>query len=259
MSFLGGRLAGKEGAFFFEESKHAVTRLAQKIKPTPSSVPTNQESLASPSSSSSSSPDVLPEILRHSLPSKIFKSHVSSDSSLSNNTSKWVLPTDPNNTSSVSPDALNPLRAYVSLPQVTFGAKRWQLPNTENSVQASTANDLRCDKYTPINPEKLKAAAIGMSQIGKAFAIATALVFGGSALTFSLAASKLELHNSGDIRTKGKDIVQPRLETFKAQLSPLRIWAEEKSKKWHLEKQEDIKEKPFVKELSSILGAKSSS
>ncbi|KAK4369351.1 hypothetical protein RND71_013143 [Anisodus tanguticus] len=303
MSFLGGRLAGKEGAFFFEESKHAVTRLAQKIKPTPSSVPTNQESLAS---SSSSSPDVLPEILRHSLPSKIFKSHVSSDSSLSNNTSKWVLPTDPNNTSSVSPDALNPLRAYVSLPQVTFGAKSrgsignrlsalsrvggiiladiaatllpyvqlsldpldylldnivglWQLPNTENSVQASTANDLRRDKYTPINPEKLKAAAIGMSQIGKAFAIATALVFGGSALTFSLAASKLELHNSDDIRTKGKDIVQPRLETFKAQLSPLRIWAEEKSKKWHLEKQEDIKEKPFVKELSSILGAKSSS
>lgn len=27
-----------------------------------------------------------------------------------------------------------------------------------------------------------------------------------------------------DIRTKGKDIVQPRLETFKEQLIPLRIW-----------------------------------
>lgn len=29
---------------------------------------------------------------------------------------------------------------------------------------------------------------------------------------------------SDDIRTKGKDIVQPRLEIFKEQLSPLRIW-----------------------------------
>ncbi|XP_004243530.1 uncharacterized protein [Solanum lycopersicum] len=253
MSFLAGRVAGKEGAFFFEESKHAVTRLAQKINKNPTSSPSNSTSL----NQESSSPDVLPEILRHSLPSKIFHSPSSADSSLSN-TSKWVLPTDPNTTNSVSPDALNPLRAYVSLPQVTFGPKRWQLPDTENSVQASTANDLRRDKYTPINPEKLKAAAVGMSQIAKAFAIATALVLGGSALTFGLAASKLELHNPDDIRTKGKDMVQPRLETFKEQLNPLRIWAEEKSKKWHLEKKEHIKEKPLIKELSKILGAKSS-
>ncbi|CAN4103662.1 unnamed protein product [Withania somnifera] len=253
MSFLAGRLAGKEGAFFFEESKHAVTRLAQKInKPTPSnSASPNYQEPASPP------PDVLPEILKHSLLSKIFYSPTSSDSSLSHAT-KWVLPTDPNKTSSVSPDALNPIRAYVSLPQVTFGPKRWQLPDAENSVQASTANDLRRDKYTPINPEKLKAAAMGMSQIAKAFAIATALVFGGSALTFRWAASKLEFQNIDDIRTKGKDIVHPRLETFKEQLSPLRIWAEEKSKKWHLEKEEDIKEKPLIKELSKILGAKSS-
>lgn len=34
--------------------------------------------------------------------------------------------------------------------------------------------------------------------------------------------------------------------------------AEEKSKKWRLEKNEDIKEKPLIKELSKILGAKSS-
>ncbi|XP_055823552.1 uncharacterized protein LOC129892043 [Solanum dulcamara] len=256
MSFLTGRLAGKEGAFFFEESKHAVTRLAQKINKNPTSSPSNSVSVNQESVSPSS--DVLPEILRHSLPSKIFHSPASSaDSSLSH-ASKWVLPSDTNKTNSVSPDALNPLTAYISLPQVTFGPKRWQLPDTENSVQASTANDLRRDKYTPINPEKLKAAAVGMSQIAKAFAIATALVFGGSALTFGFAASKLELHNSDDIRTKGKDIVQSRLETFKEQLSPLRIWAEEKSKKWRLEKKEDIKEKPLVKELSKILGAKSS-
>lgn len=43
-------------------------------------------------------------------------------------------------------------------------AIRWQLPDSENSVLASTANDLRHDKYTPMNPEKLKAAAAGLSQ-----------------------------------------------------------------------------------------------
>ncbi|CAL5367071.1 unnamed protein product [Camellia sinensis] len=39
----------------------------------------------------------------------------------------------------------------------------WQLPNTNSSVLASTANELRRDKYTPINPEKLKAAVVGLS------------------------------------------------------------------------------------------------
>ncbi|CAL5365128.1 unnamed protein product [Camellia sinensis] len=40
----------------------------------------------------------------------------------------------------------------------------WQLPNIDSSVLASTANELRRDKYTPVNPEKLKAAAVGLSQ-----------------------------------------------------------------------------------------------
>lgn len=43
-------------------------------------------------------------------------------------------------------------------------ACRWQLPNAENSFVASTANDSRQDKYAPVNPEKLKAAAAGFSQ-----------------------------------------------------------------------------------------------
>ena len=43
-------------------------------------------------------------------------------------------------------------------------ACRWQLPTAENAVLASTANELRRDKYTPVNPEKLKAAAAGLSQ-----------------------------------------------------------------------------------------------
>ena len=137
--------------------------------------------------------DVLPEVLKHSLPFKIF-GQPSYSSSISK-ASKWALHSDPNNASISSPDALNPLRAYVSLPQVTFGPKRsdlplsfitnfgfffflpigfsivselricrWELPSTEHSVMASTANELRKDKYTPINPEKLKAAAEGLQR-----------------------------------------------------------------------------------------------
>lgn len=41
--------------------------------------------------------------------------------------------------------------------------RRWQLPQLENSALASTANELRQDRHTPINPEKLKAAAEGLA------------------------------------------------------------------------------------------------
>ncbi|KAK9284828.1 hypothetical protein L1049_024006 [Liquidambar formosana] len=257
MSFLAGRLAGKEGSYFFQESKRAVGRLIEK-----NATATTNKGLPSPPSSSAvkhveeAQADVLPEVLRHSLPSKIFQQQPL-DSSISKS-SKWVLHPDPNGVSSVSPDALNPLRAYVSLPQVTFGPKRWELPNAEHSVLASTANDLRRDKYTPVNPEKLKAAAEGLLQIGKAFAVATAVVFGCATLMFGLAASKLELHTSDDIRTKGRDLVRPKFEVVKEHVIPLKNWAENMSKKWHLERQEDVKEKPIIKELSKMLGAKTS-
>ncbi|EOX93296.1 hypothetical protein QUC31_004058 [Theobroma cacao] len=308
MSFLAGRLAGKEAAFFFQESKHAVNRLAEK---NPKSLPSTPPSLEQEAQA-----DVLPEVLKHSLPSRILGQR-SDPSSLSKG-SKWALHSDPNNASISSPDAMNPLRAYLSLPQVTFGPKRWALPSTEHSVMASTANAMRKDKFIPINPEKLKAAAEGLQQIGKAFAVATAIVFGGATLLFGMAASKLELHNkhkdstfdpithdavmcysndddmlikliyqykhllpnqmrvfshvfqvrkctetalhlgSDDIRTKGKDLVQPKLEMIREQLSPIRTWAENMSKKWNLEREEAIKEKPIIKELSKILGAKTS-
>lgn len=255
MSFLAGRLAGKEGAYFFQESKHAVAKLAQKN--------TTQKPSSLPASSSSSNKaqheaqaDVLPEVLRHSLPSKVYYQPLDSSSSLS--TSKWELHLDPNNGSSLSAEALNPLRAYLSLPQVTFGPKRWELPLVENSVTASTANELRQDRHVPINPEKLKAAAEGLAQIGKSFAVATAIVFGGSTLLFGLAVSKLELHTSDDLQTKGRELVKPKFEVIKEQLVPLRNWADNMSKKWHLEREEVIKEKQIIKELSKILGAKTS-
>ncbi|KAK5784319.1 uncharacterized protein LOC108473912 [Gossypium arboreum] len=246
MSFLAGRLAGKEGAFFFRESKQAVNRLVEK---TPKNLSSNPPSLEQQTQA-----DVLPEVLKHSLPSKIFRQP--SDASSLSRSSKWALHTHPTNASSSSPDALNPLRAYVSLPQVTFGPKRWELPTSEHSTMASTANELRKDKYTPLNPEKLKAAAEGLKRIGMAFIVATTMVFGGAALMFGIAASKLELHSSDDVRTKGKDLVQPKFDMIREQLVPLRTWAENTSKKWHLEREEAIKDKPIIKELSKTLGAK---
>ncbi|KAK6919325.1 hypothetical protein RJ641_015229 [Dillenia turbinata] len=246
MSFLAGRLAGTEGAYFLQESKQAVSKIIEKSK-------NHLPSSSTTKPSTEESADVLPEILRHSLPPKIFQNQTSNSSSLSKS-SKWALHSDPNFASSVSPDVLNPLRGYLSLPQVTFGPRRWNLPNAENSVLASTANEMRHDRYTPLNPEKLKAAA----DVGKAFAVATLLVFGGASLTLGLAASKLETYNADDIKAKGKDIVRPKFEVFKEQLIPLRSWADNMSKRWHFEREQEIKEKPIIKELSRILSAKSS-
>lgn len=138
MSFLAGRLAAIEGAHCLQESKKAVNRLANKLNHKFDSSPL-------PSSSSNSSKpfknngvenqgelaDVLPEILKHNLPPSIYQySSATVENSSSSplfRASKWVVQTDPkkNTTSSVSFDALNPLKGYVSLPQVTFGPKRY--------------------------------------------------------------------------------------------------------------------------------------
>lgn len=125
MSFLAGRLAGKEGAYFFQESKQAVNRLAEKA--TTGSRSGNLQSLTSPSPPSNGEvkADILPEVLRHSLPPGVFGRQSPSNPSSLSMASKWVVATDPNGRSAVSADALNPLRGYVSLPQVTFGPKRF--------------------------------------------------------------------------------------------------------------------------------------
>ncbi|KAK3040430.1 hypothetical protein RJ639_028679 [Escallonia herrerae] len=227
------------------ESKHAVGRLVQKKPPPPPPPPSSAEN---ETLSSAAAADVLPEVLRHSLPSKILRPP--SDSSISQ-ASKWVLRSDPNDASSVSLDALNPLRAYVSLPQVTFGPKRWQLPNAQNSVSASTANDSR-RVYLLVCMLLLLVGLVSLSFHGsnmvlrllvfaKASAVATTIIFGGASMMFALAASKLELRTSDDIRTKGKDIVQPKFEIVGEQFGPLRTWAEGMSKKWHLERGKVLK------------------
>ncbi|KAB2618709.1 hypothetical protein D8674_014578 [Pyrus ussuriensis x Pyrus communis] len=65
---------------------------------------------------------MLPEVLRHSLPSKIFYQSSETTSSL-DTASQWVFESDSKNGHFVSAEALNPLRAYLSLPPSLLAAK----------------------------------------------------------------------------------------------------------------------------------------
>ncbi|RWR77544.1 Guanosine-5'-triphosphate,3'-diphosphate pyrophosphatase [Cinnamomum micranthum f. kanehirae] len=257
MSFLAGRSAAAEGAYFLQESKQAVERLSRKY---PSSSSSSPSIPTKTHSSEAQTADVLHEVLRHSIPINPSHHHPQSSLPSLSTSSKWRPSSSSSSSSShpsVSSDAVNPLRAYVSMPQVTFGPKRWQLPNEEHAVLASTANELRRDRHTHVDSRKLKAAAEGLSQIGKAFAIASTIVFGGATVAFMLTASKLQLHNSDDIKTKGRDLFHPRLEMIREQVGPLRDWAEQNSRKWHFEREEEAKEKPaIIKEISKQFGVR---
>ncbi|KAH7688896.1 hypothetical protein IHE45_03G060000 [Dioscorea alata] len=244
MSFLAGRLAATEGAYFLQESKQAVGRIASKL-PSPAKQPPQPSGARELDQDAA---DVLPEIHRHSVPIK--GTAEPSESTLT--ASKWALKGSSSPFPFVSPDALNPLRAYVSLPQATFGPKRWQLPDEHPTFLASTANELRRDRYPPLNPEKLKAVTTGFSLIGSAFALATTVVFGGAAIV----AWQLQINDVDNFRTKGKDLLLPGAEKVREQVGPLRTWAENMSRKWHVKGDESTKEKSIIKELSKVLGAK---
>ncbi|KAI3870483.1 hypothetical protein MKX03_022676 [Papaver bracteatum] len=255
MSFLARRTASVEGAYFYQESKLAVSRLVEKDKKNNSNFASSLNSSISVVENETQA-DVLPEILKHSLPLNI--SEPFSESSIST-ASKWNLPRDVSKVHSLSSEAINPFGSYIALPQVTLGPKRWRFPEGENSVFASTANDLRTDKYNIYgDAEKLKAISAGISQIGASFAIATAVVFGGAALAFGITASKLDIHNSEDIKTKGKDLLQPKFDGVRDQLVPMRVWAESKSKGWRTVMDKQVQENRLVKELSKNLGVKES-
>ncbi|XP_068656042.1 uncharacterized protein [Aristolochia californica] len=251
MSFLAGRLASTEGAYFLQESKQAVVKLAQKLPPSTST--SKAVKLTDPSDGDKS--DVLHEVLRHSLPPSTFSPPAASSLSTA---SRWVVAPPPISSAKASPDAINPLRAFTSLPQVTFGPKRWQFPTMgDHSISASTANELRHDMHSTVNSKNLEAAAQGLSQIGKAFAVASVVVFGGATVAFTVTASKLQLQSIDDIKTKGKGLLQPQLEIAREQLVPVHVWTENMSRKWHVEWIKGSKEKPaIVQEIKKILGAR---
>ncbi|RWR83016.1 Coiled-coil domain-containing protein 21, putative isoform 2 [Cinnamomum micranthum f. kanehirae] len=258
MSFIAGRLAATESAYFFQESKHAVGRLSEKKKLSPPSNATLKPKKTHEEAAAHEA-DVLPEILRHSLPIKAFHYQPPSLPTIST-ASKWKASSSSSSLSFRPPlyDAHNPLREVLCLPQVTFGPRRWNLPNEENSVVASTANELRRESMqTHVDSKKVRAAEEGLSQIGKSLAIATTAVFGGATVTFMLTASKLQVHNSEDFRAKGRELLQPRFEAIREQVGPLRDWAEQMSRKWHYKGEEEAKEKPIIiRELSKRLGVK---
>lgn len=242
--FLGRALAGREGAYFLQQSKNAVGNLVaqQRRNPQQKVLPDSAETRSSPCEPA----DVLPEILRHSIP----LSPPSYSDSSSFAASKWAIRSgDP---AYRNDGAFNPLRDYLSLPQVTFGPKRWELPAGANSVLASTANDLRTDKYEHVNPEKLKAAAAGLAQIGKAFVAATVIIFGAATCTLAFAISKLQVQDADDIKVRGQQIFRPKVDVFREQMLPLQAWVESMSRKWHIQGGDEIKEKPIVKELSKL-------
>uniref|UniRef100_A0A8R7V6A4 Uncharacterized protein n=1 Tax=Triticum urartu TaxID=4572 RepID=A0A8R7V6A4_TRIUA len=109
MSFLAGRLAAQEGAYFLQESRNAAGRLAQKL-PAPEHGPRP----ASPPPSA----DVLPEILRHSMP---LRPTLPPPNSTLYGSTRLALPPGGAEAAGVAPDVLSPLRSYVALPQATFG------------------------------------------------------------------------------------------------------------------------------------------
>ncbi|XP_037468788.1 uncharacterized protein LOC119340989 isoform X2 [Triticum dicoccoides] len=238
MSFLAGRLAAQEGAYFLQESRNAASRLAQKIPasehgPRPASPPP--------------SADVLPEILRHSMP---LRPTLPPPNSTLYGSTRWALPPGGAKAAGVSPDVLNPLRSYVALPQATFG-----LGPKRPYYSSPSTNEGRRDMHPPpMDPEKLKAVIARYSQVGKALLriAGTILVIGEATAELLYTVNKLQLHSVGDVRAKGKE----HADMVKVQLAPLRKWAEDTSRKWHYKGNKESKEKPILdRERSRALSA----
>ena len=101
--------------YFLQESKTTAGRLWEKLPPFASAPAGGARASVQPS------PDALLEILRHSVPIK--GTPPPAEASLSAS-SRWALPPGGAEAAGLHPDALNPLRSYVSLPQATFGPKR---------------------------------------------------------------------------------------------------------------------------------------
>ncbi|KAH8940781.1 hypothetical protein BDL97_14G002600 [Sphagnum fallax] len=243
MSFLAGRLAATEGAFFTQHSKQAAIALRQKIDSSPS--PSSSSPKPSPNNNgfpvilSASEADVLPEVLRHSLPLQ----HVprvpqtqsaTAPSSLAASLNLTLATREGAKTGGPSGDGLRhglPVELFATAPQTFLGPKRWRLETAEVSALASTANEARTDIN---NTTKQKALMEGYFVVTKAFMVATGLVFGGALTTAAIAGALLDIQSVKDIRTQGHEYFQPGVQRLQQSFEPLRLWAQGKCEKWKL-------------------------
>ncbi|KAI5068927.1 hypothetical protein GOP47_0015228 [Adiantum capillus-veneris] len=245
MSFLAGRVAASEGAYFNETSKHAIARLREKAAAS--------NTLFQPSTSSSLeeaaiAADVLPEILQHSLPlpraclqadlqhyslpSQLLPSPSSLAASLS---STAPPPRLPPHAYHVNLDTTGLYAFSPNLPQCSFGPRRWKPPVEEElKLVASTANQARMEGFPTMDDTRVEAFVEGYSTVMRAFLIATALIVGGSSIAVGTIASKAQIHSVEDIRTKGHEHIRPWAKAIDKRFEPWKQWVHQHGVGWRM-------------------------
>ncbi|CAM6084414.1 unnamed protein product [Calypogeia fissa] len=250
MSFLAGRMAATEGAFFKEQSKAAAKLLKEKMDPKKLA-----EKASSPNTNANA--DTLPEILMHSPPTpppgfsppsvvaKRPPSPVPEGSSLagfSQSILKQVTKVDgPPRLGLSKIIGKDPVERFSpSLPrEATFGPRRWNLEHSPGSQPVpSTANAARLEAEPVVDPPTQEEVREGMVAIAKAFAVSTTLVFGGAAVAIGYLGYRLEWHSLKDIKTKSREVMVPRVEAIREWFKPTQQWALQKAEKWKLQEAE---------------------
>ncbi|KAH7422798.1 hypothetical protein KP509_12G026200 [Ceratopteris richardii] len=232
MNIFARRAAASEGAFFSQASKESIVRLREKT-------PRSSAPAAGDASSTGDvallkdevNPDVLPEILQHSLPKHQQYDPLPTSSSPSPSSLVSLASAKPSNVASRHRADNNGLAFLPTLPQASFGPRRWKVTEEEVKLMASTANEARFLDDTPtMDDAKAKALVEGYGVILKAFAVATALVIGGATVATTALMSKLQIHSTDDIRVKGSEHMQPRAEAIRSLFEPWRQWVQERLK-----------------------------
>lgn len=250
MSFLPGRMAATEGAFFREQSKAAAKFLKEKMDP-------QKLAETAPSSNANAHAGTLPEILMHTSPTpppgfspppvtaKRPPSPVPEGSTLagvSQSIMKQVTKVD--GPPQLGLDKLignDPIGLLsTSVPrETTFGPRRWNLEYTPGSQPVpSTANAARLETEPVVDPPTEQEVREGMFAIAKAFGAATAMVFGGAAVCVGYLGYRLEWHSLEDIKIKSREVMVPRVESLREWFKPTQQWATQKAEKWKIEEAE---------------------
>ncbi|KAI5054618.1 hypothetical protein GOP47_0029763 [Adiantum capillus-veneris] len=229
MSFLGWRAAASEGAFFSQTTKEAIARLREKAFKSSSPISAESSTTVPLSGIKGANADILPEILQHSLPEQhqydpLPSSFSPSPSSLASLASvKSSSPVPHRRMDTVG------LTFLPTLPQASFGPRRWTPPDEEVTCLASTANEARREGTPTIDDAKAKALLEGYGVVLKAFLIATAIVVGGATVAIAIVVSKLQIHSLDDIRIKSHEHMRPQMEAVRKHFEPWRQWVQKRS------------------------------